>query len=78
MALHGKLLGDVIRERREFLLAQLETFHKLQPEDAGKRLDRMLEWVQLSDAVLIATSLHSDHLKVVLVIAVQEPDRKPD
>ena len=78
VALHGKLLGDVIRERREFLLAQLETFHKLQPEDAGKRLDRMLEWVQLSDAVLIATSLHSDHLKVVLVIAVQEPDRKPD
>ncbi len=70
VALHGRLLGDVIRERREFLLKQLEAFHKLKPEEAGKRLDRMLEWVQLSDAVVIASSLHSDHLKVVLVIAV--------
>lgn len=78
IALHGRLLGDVIRERREFLLKQLEAIHKLKPDEAGKRLDRMLEWVQLSDAVVIASSLHPDHLKVVLVIAVQEAQPKSD
>ncbi|MDB5339456.1 MAG: hypothetical protein JWN70_5075 [Planctomycetaceae bacterium] len=78
VALHGRLLGDVIRERREFLLKQLQAFHKLKPDEAGKRLDRMLEWVQLSDAVVIASSLHADHLKVVLVIAVQEAQPKQD
>ena len=76
VALNGKLLGSLIRERREFLLKQLETFHKLQPDDAAKRLDRMLEWIQLSDAVVIASSLHADHLKVVLVIAVREESGK--
>ncbi|MES2789341.1 MAG: hypothetical protein V4719_06945 [Planctomycetota bacterium] len=70
VVLQGRLLASVIRERREFLLKQLEACHKLQPEDAGKRLDRMLEWVQLSDAVVLASSWHADHIKLVLVLAV--------
>ena len=78
IAVHGRLLSQVIRERREFLLKQFTVFHKLKPDEAGKRLDRLLEWIQLSDAVVMASSLYPDHFKVVLVIAVSEDLPAPE
>ena len=72
LALHGRLLGEFIGQRRELLLKQLETLHKLKPDEAALRLDRMLEWVQLSDMVVLAGSMHPDHVKLVLAIAVSD------
>ncbi len=71
-ALQGELLRKFLTEHRGFLLKQLEAVHKLKPEEAGKRLDRMLEWVQLSDRLFLASSLHADHVKLVLAITVSE------
>ena len=76
LALHGRLLGEFIGQRRELLLKQLETLHKLKPDEAALRLDRMLEWVQLSDMVVLAGSMHPDHVKLVLAIAVSEENLK--
>lgn len=70
--LQGRLLREFLTQHRGFLLKQLEAAHKLKPEDAGKRLDRMLEWVQLSDRVILASALHSDHVKLVLAITATE------
>lgn len=74
VSLQGQMLKSFLVEQRGFLLKQLEATHKLHPEDAGRRLDRMLEWVQLSDRLILASSLHADHVKLVLAITVADPE----
>ncbi|MDB5385102.1 MAG: hypothetical protein JWM11_748 [Planctomycetaceae bacterium] len=70
LAFHGRLARDFVGQHREFFVQQLVAAHKLSPAEASKRLDRMLEWVQLSDAVVIATTFSADHVKIVLGIAI--------
>lgn len=76
VAVHGRHARNFVSEHREFFVQQLVVAHKLTPADANKRLDRMLEWVQLSDAVVVATTFSNDHVKVVLGIAVEGTPEK--
>lgn len=71
--LRGERVREFLAQHREFLLKQLEAAHKLKPEEASKRLDRMLEWVQLADQLVLGSSLHTDHIKVVLALNVTAP-----
>ena len=70
IALNGQLAAAFIREHHDFLIKQVATFHRLKPEEATKRLDRILEWIQLSDRVVLAATLHPDHVKLVLLLDV--------
>jgi hypothetical protein len=76
LALQGRLVRDFVGQHREFFIQQVVATHKLTPDQAAKRLDRMLEWIQLSDAVVIATTFSTGHVKVVLGIAVDGPAEK--
>lgn len=70
LALNGQSAAAFIREHHEFLIKQVATFHRLKPDEATKRLDRILEWLQLSDRVVIAATLQPDHIKLVLLLDV--------
>jgi hypothetical protein len=76
LALHGRLAREFVTQQRDFFVQQLVSAHKLTPAEANKRLDRMLEWVQLSDVVVIATKFSPDHIKIVLGIAVEGTPEK--
>lgn len=61
-----------IKSHREFFAEQLKAVHHLKLTDARKRLDRMVEWGQLSDTVIVATQFLPKSVKCVLGIAVME------
>jgi hypothetical protein len=76
IAVHGRMARQFVDGQRVFLVRQLMASHNLSSDEAQNRLDRLMEWIQLSDAVVLASTLRKDHVKVVLGIAVESHSQK--
>lgn len=77
LAFHSRLAREFANGNRAFFIKQLVSTHRLSETEANKRLDRMLEWIELSDAVVLATTFTSDSVKVVLGIAIDDLGARP-